>query len=87
MKNLLLIGLIAAGAWYLTRPDKRAFVAQHLQQVSSHLVTYLPLFSDAEIDVIYKMIKQLQIGESGSVWENLNQQWQQIASKYGIPTS
>lgn len=87
MKKLLIIGLVAFGAWYLTKPDKRAFVTQHLNNVSSHLVTYLPLFSDQEIDVLYNMIKQLQIGESGTIWENLNAQWLQIANKYGIPTS
>jgi hypothetical protein len=87
MKNLLLIGLIAFGAWYLTKPDKRAFVTQHLKNVSSQLVTYLPLFSDSEIDVLYNLIKQLQVSESGTLWDNLNAQWVQIANKYGIPIS
>lgn len=85
MKNLIIIGLLAVGAYYATRLDKRKYLTEYFRRVSPFMVQFLPLMSDDEINVVYDITTKYQAG--APVDPSLQGQYNAIASKYLIPTS
>lgn len=85
MKNLLLIGLIAY-AWYLTKPDKRAYVTEYFNRVGSHVGRYVSAMSDSDISVLYDMVKTIQ-QTGGTITDAMSAKMIELANRYGFALS
>jgi hypothetical protein len=86
MKNLLLIGLIAYGAWYLTKPDKRAYLTEYFNRIGSHAGRYVSAMSDTDVSVLYDLVKSIQ-QTGGTITDAMNAKIIELANKYGFSLS